>query len=54
MQQLKDKLTKPRDGSKRADKDQNDTCRNFRDNADDISRDIDGRGRSRGRKLPRR
>lgn len=54
MQQLKDELTKPRDGSKRADKDQNDTSRNFRDNADDISRDSGGRGRSRGRKPPRR
>lgn len=54
MQQLKDELTKPRDGGKRADKDQNDTSRNFRDNADDISRDCGGRGRSRGRKSPRR
>jgi hypothetical protein len=44
MQQLKDELTKPRDGSKRADKDQNDTSRNFRDNADGISRDSGGRG----------
>jgi hypothetical protein len=54
MQQLKDELTKPRDGGKPADKDQNDTSRNFRDNADDISRDCGGRGRSRGRKSPRR
>lgn len=57
FQQLKDELTQPRPGSATAKR--NETARNFRDNADDVSQDRDAdrgrdddRGRSRGRKPP--